>query len=90
MKEPLKISDHFQSSGGFSFLISFVRIVLNVRFIVAGKVPTMELYVEFWDIPIPGCVPTVFGKLLGLGSWSALSFCQEILELIPVLCLLVE
>ena len=27
--------------------ISFVRIVLNVRFSIAGKVPAMELYVAF-------------------------------------------
>ena len=90
MKKPLKTSDHFQYSSGFSFLISFIRIVLNVRFPVANKVLTMELYADFWDIPIPRCTPTVFGKLLGLGCWSCLSVCPEILELIPVLCLPVE
>ena len=57
MKEPLKISDHFQSFGGFFF--SFARVVLNVCSSAAIKVPTMELYVVFWDIPIPGCVSTV-------------------------------
>ena len=86
-KEPL---DHFQSPGGFLLSISFVRIVLNARFSVTGKVPTTESYMAFWDIPIPRCVPIVFGKLLSLGCWSCLSFCQEILKLIPVLCLSVE
>ena len=89
MNEPLKTSDHFQSYGGFSFLISFVRIVLNVRFPVAGKVSMTGLYADFWDI-LPGCAPTVFGKLLGLGCWSCLSFFQEILELVHVLCLPIE
>ena len=36
MKEPLKVSDHFQYPGGFLLLISFVRIILNSRFSVAG------------------------------------------------------
>ena len=53
-------------------------------------VSATELYVVFRDIPIHGCVSTVLGELLSLGCWSRLSFCQEILELIPVLCLQVE
>ena len=87
VKQPLKISDHFQSHGGFLLLILFVRIVLNARFLVVNKVATMESYAAFWDIPIPGCVPMVLGKLLSVGCWFCLSICQEILELIPVLCL---
>ena len=67
--------------------ILFIRIVLNTRFSVAGKAPTMELYAGFWDVPIPGCIPIVFEKLLSLRFWSCLLLCQEILELIPVLCL---
>ena len=66
MKEPLKSSDHFQSPGVFLLLISFVRIVLNAHFSVAGKVPVMELYAAFWDVPFPGCVLLVFGKLFSL------------------------
>ena len=90
MNEPLKISDHFQSPGGFFFFFSFVRVVLNVQFSVTVKVPVMKLYAVFWDIPIPAGILTVLGKLLNRGCWSFLSFCQEILELIPVLCFLVE
>ena len=90
VKELLKISYHFQSLGGFLLSISFIRIVLNGNFSAIGKVPTTELYVAFWDIPIPGCILIVFGKLLSLWCWSCLSFCHEILELIPVLCLFVE
>ena len=90
MKELLKISDHFQSPGGFLLSILFVRIVLNLCFSVIGRVPTTELYAAFWDVPIPRCVSIVFGKLLNLGFWSYLLFCQEILELIPVLCLPVQ
>ena len=90
VKEPLKILDHFQSPSGFLLSILFVRIVLKERFSVASKVPVTELYTEFWDIPILGCVPLVFGKLLDLGCWFCLSFCQEILELISVLCLPIE
>ena len=52
MKEPLKISDHFQSPGGFLLLILFVRIVLSARFSVVSRAPTTELYVVFWDVPI--------------------------------------
>ena len=63
------VSDHFQSPGGFFFLyISFVKIVLNARFSVSGKVLGTELFTEFWYIPIPWCVSTVFGKLLSLES----------------------
>ena len=76
---------------GFFFLsILFVKIVLNERFLVAGKVPMTELYAEFWDMPILGCVPIVFEKLLSLGCWPRLSFCQDIVDLIPVLCFPVE
>ena len=67
VKEPLKSLDHFQSPGGFLLLISFVRIILNACFSVAGKVLVKDLYAVFWDIPIPRCVPLVFGKLLSLG-----------------------
>ena len=74
----------------FFLSILFVKIVLNARFSIAGKVLATELYAEFWDIPIPGCVPTIFGKLLSLGSLSCLSFCQEILELILILCFPIE
>ena len=77
VKDSLKSSDHFQSLGGFLLSISFVRIVLNARFSVVGKVLTMKLYVVFWDIPILGCVPLVFKKLLSLGCWFCLSFFQE-------------
>ena len=66
VKEPLKISDHFQSLGWFLFLFSFVRVVLDAHFSAAVKVPTIELYVVFWDIPIPGCVSTVLRELLSL------------------------
>ena len=59
-------------------------------FSIADKVPTMELYAAFWVIPIPGCVPIVFEKLLNLECWFFLSFCQEIFELIPVLCMPIE
>ena len=72
------------------FFFSLVRVVLNARFSAAVKVPMTELYSVFWDIPIPRCVLIVLGKLLSLGCWSFLSFFQEILELIPVLCLPVE
>ena len=73
------------------FTFDFVcKDCLKERFSVASKVPVTELYTEFWDIPILGCVPLVFGKLLDLGCWFCLSFCQEILELISVLCLLIE
>ena len=88
--ELLKISDHFQSPGGFFLWILFVRIVLNACFSVAYRVPTMKLYTAFWDVPIPRCVLIVFWKLLNLGFWSYLLFFQEILELIPVLCLPIE
>ena len=64
VKESFKISDHFQSLGGFLLSILFVRIVLNVRLSVADKVPVTKLYTAFWDIPIPGYVPLVLGKLL--------------------------
>ena len=47
---------------------------MNV-FSIADKVSTTELYATFWVIPIPGCVPIVFEKLLNLGCWSCLSFC---------------
>ena len=57
---------------------------------IVGKFPTMELYVAFWGVPILGCVPMVFGKLLSLGCWSYLLICQEIFELIPVLYFPVE
>ena len=36
MKEPLKVSDHFQYPFWFLLLISFVRIVLNSCFLVVG------------------------------------------------------
>ena len=90
MKEPFRILDHFQSPGWFLFLFSFVRVVSDAYFSAVVKVPAMELYVVFRDIPIPGCVSIVLGELLSLGCWSRLSFCQEILVLIPILCLPVE
>ena len=74
----------------FFFFFAFVRVVLNARFSVVVKVIATELYVVFWDIPIPKCVSTVLGKLLSLGCWYRLSFCKEILELILVLYLPVE
>ena len=91
MKEPLRILDHFQSPGWFLFFFfPFVRVVLDACFLAAFKVPETKLYVVFQDIPIPRCVSSIFGELLSLGCWSRLSFFQEILELIPVLCLLIE
>ena len=90
VKETSKSSDHFQSLGGFLLSILFERIILNARFSGADKVPMTELYTAFWDIPIPRCIPLVFKKLLSLGCWSYLLFCQEILKLIPVLCLPVK
>ena len=51
----------------FLFLFSFVRVVLNARFLAAVKVSMMELYVVFWDIPIFKRVSIVLGKLFGLG-----------------------
>ena len=76
MKEPLKISNHSQFLGGFSFfffLFSLMRVVLNAHFSTVIKVPVAELCVVFWEIPIPGCVSTVLGKLLSLGCWSYFS-----------------
>ena len=67
VKEPLKSSDHFQSPSGFLLSISFVRIVLDACFSIVDKVLMTELYATFWDIPIPGYIPIVFGKLLSLG-----------------------
>ena len=71
----------------FFFFFSFVWVILDVCSLAVVKLPATELYVVFRDIPIPGCISTVFWELLSLGCWSRLSFCQEILELIPVLCL---
>ena len=72
------------------FFFSFVRVISDACFSATIKVSGTELYVVFWDIAIPGCVSTVLRELLSLGCWSRLSLCQEILELFPVLCLLVE
>ena len=80
----------FSISWWFFFLFSFVRVILNVRLVATVKVSVTELYVVFWDIPIPGYVLTVHGKLLSLGCSSCLLFCPEILEFITVLCLPVE
>ena len=63
---------------------------LNARFLVTDKVLATKPYAVFWDIPIPGCVLIVFNNLFSLGCWSCLSFYQEILESIPVLCLPIE
>ena len=90
VKEPLRISDHFQSPGWFPFFFFICEVVLDACFSAAVKVLTTELHVVFRDIPILGCVSTVLGELLSLRCWSHLSFCQEILELILVLCLPVE
>ena len=89
MKEPLKISDHFQSPSGFLLSISFLRIVLNARFSVAVKVPRTELYAVFEKYPFL-VRPNSFQESPQFRCWFYLSFCQEILELIPVLCFPVE
>ena len=44
-------------------------LALNVRLLLAGRVPTMELYAWFWDVLSPRCIPICFEKFLSLGFW---------------------
>ena len=52
-------------------------VILNALFSVVDRVLTTELYVEFWDVLDPRCIPIGFVKLVNLGFGLAIVLLRD-------------